>query len=140
MDMKLAEFTAKLKREIYDDLEAGRPPRIGRYNDAVLKEGWAKGRPQMGSVTYRPDGLTLEFITRDPQGSAVILAVEIDSPERIVLMPVPSWVIESVWQGEVLGSHHFESHARQHLAAFNNLLEPEANRPLFDKQSPTRRE
>lgn len=138
--MKLGEFTAKLKREIYEDLLAGRAPRTGRYDELVLKEARSKGRPQIGSTTYRPDGMTLEFITHDPQGAAVILAVEVEAPERIVFMPVPGWVVENIWQGDVAGSHHFEGHARQLLAAFENLLEPEANRPLFDQPGPTRRE
>jgi hypothetical protein len=55
-------------------------------------------------------------------------------------MPVPNWVIESIWQGEIDGSYQFESDAHNLLSQFSAQLEPEANRQLFGKKRPTRRE
>ena len=65
--------------------------------------------------------------------------MEVDPPERIVRMPVPEWVVESVWQGEVDGSYHFESHAYALLEAFTASLDPEENARRFKGRMPTGR-
>ena len=38
---------------------------------------------------------------------------------------------ESIWQGEVSGSYHFESEARRLLENFKSGLEPEPNAQTF---------
>jgi hypothetical protein len=138
--MTLAEFAAQTKRAIFDDLAAGRPPSTGSFDDAVLRDARTKGSPQMGGTVYRPDGLRLEFVYPDPQGASVVLSVEVSAPERIVFLPVPSWVIESVWQGDVDGSYWFESQARALVDEFTAGLEPEANLEWFGPRRPKRRE
>lgn len=138
--MNLNAWTAEKKRHIYEDLLAGQPPREGSFDEAVWKDGKSKGQPQMGAAVYQPDLVTLEFIYNDPQGSAVILTVQVDPPERIVYMPVPSWVVESIWQGEISGSYHFESEANRLVAALQDQLSPDANRALFGPQMAKRRE
>jgi hypothetical protein len=138
--VKLNAFVAQKKRAIFDELFAGNPPSEGRFDEAVWKDGKAKGQPQMGSTQFAPDSIILEFIFNDPQGSAVLLQVVIDPPQRIVFMPVPEWVVESIWQGEITGSYHFESEAEELLNRFQNLLSPEANAALFGPQMAKRRE
>jgi hypothetical protein len=130
--MNLNAFTASKKRAVFEDLQAGREPREGKYDPDLLREGRTKGRPQMGGAVYTSDEIRLEFIYPDPVQGSVVLTVAIPAPERIVAMPVPSWVVEHVWQGEVLGSFHFESDARRLLEEFRSLLEPVNNIAAFD--------
>lgn len=82
----------------------------------------------------------LEFIYSDPASSAMILTVTLEPPERIVFLPVPDWVVESIWQGEVTGSAHFESDAIRLVQAFEQELREEANARWFEPQPPKRRE
>jgi hypothetical protein len=138
--MGLNQFVAERRRRIFDDLRAGRTPSEGAFDEAILREARAKGEPQMGSARLAPHTIELEFIYPDPRGASTVVVVRLDPPERIVFMPVPSWVVESIWQGEIAGSHHFESDARALLRAFEAQLEPEANATLFGRQEPTRRE
>ncbi len=138
--MRLAEYVAQKKRALYDDLLAGRDPGEGAYDPAALKEGRSKGKPQMGSTFFEPRSIRLEFIFPDPTASAVILTVTLDPPERVVYLPVPGWVVESIWQGEVSGSHHFESHARALVDEFVALTAPVPNEALFGPQAAKRRE
>lgn len=138
--MTLAEFAAQTKRAVFDDLSAGRPPSVGTFDEAALREARTKASPQMGGTVHRPDGLSLEFVYPDPQGGTMVFRVDVPSPERIVFLPVPAWVVESVWQGEVDGSYVFESQARELVAAFSAGLEPEANREWFGPRRPKRRE
>jgi hypothetical protein len=72
--------------------------------------------------------------------AAQIVTVTQEAPERIVFLPVPSWVVEQIWQGDVDGTFHFESEARSLLAEFANGLEPEANLSWFAERQPKRRE
>lgn len=130
--MNLNAFTASKKRAIFEDLLAGREPGEGSYDPGLLREGRTKGKPQMGGAVYTPDEIRLEFIYPDPVQGSVVLTVSIPAPERIVSMPVPSWVVENVWQGEVLGSYHFESEAGRLVAEFQSLLLPENNSAAFD--------
>lgn len=138
--MTLTEFAAAKKREIYDDMMQGRSPQQGRFDEAAFAELVAKGRPQMGSTSFEPETVRIEFIFPQSDGSAEILAVELDAPERIVFMPVPAWVVEAIWQGSIDGSYHFESDAKQLLKKMSELLEPLSNKKLFGRQQPQRRE
>jgi hypothetical protein len=138
--MSLNAFVAERRRSLFDDLRAGRAPSEGTYDEAVLREARTKGEVQMGSVRLSPTAIDLEFIYPDPKGVSAIVTVRLDPPERIVFLPVPAWVVESIWQGEIAGSHHFESDARTLVEAFRAQLEPEANAELFGRQEPKRRD
>jgi hypothetical protein len=94
----------------------------------------SKGDAQIGTAVLAPGQVTFEFIFRMPDGQTQVFPVSLDPPERIVFMPVPEWVIESVWQGEVLGSHHFESDAFALLDRFGKLLATDENAAHFDEQ------
>ena len=54
-------------------------------------------------------------------------------------MPVPSWVVESIWQGDIDGSYHFESEATELVAEFIEVLKREGNLAQFGDKAPTRR-
>ncbi len=138
--MNLNSYASKIKREIYEDLLAGLPPQVGSFSDSVLKECKSKSQPQMGATIFHPTKFELEFIYSDPRSNATILTVEVDSPERIVMMPVPSWVRETIWQGEISGSHHFESEAKRLLTEFAEHCEVGNNERFFGVQAATRRE
>jgi hypothetical protein len=136
----LNEWTAHKKAEIFEDLRAGRGPAEGRYDDAALKEGLTKGEPQMGATEYAPNEVHLEYIFSGPHSSATIVTVAVEPPERIVYLPVPEWVVEEVWQGDVAGSYHFESDALSFMSRLNEDLAPGKNDHWFEKQPAKRRE
>lgn len=138
--MTLNQHAAEIRMQIFDSLKKGLEPSVGTFDASVLKEGKTKGEPQVGTTRYEPDAIVFEFIFPDPRSAATVLSVRVDSPERIVFLPVPKWVVESIWQGDIDGSFHFESHARAMLKEFEALLEPEANRVLFGPKQATRRE
>ncbi|AIE85245.1 hypothetical protein [Fimbriimonas ginsengisoli] len=130
--MSLNQYAAERRLRIFDELRAGRSPSEGSFDEAVLREARAKGQPQMGSTTYAPDAILFEFIYPNPTGAPILLEVRLDPPERIVFMPVPSWVVESIWQGEISGSAHFESDAYAMLETFRQSLEPDRNSEQFE--------
>lgn len=113
---------------------------MGDFDADLLKEARTKGVPQVGTTRYTPDAIWCEFIFSDPSSTAVIVTVRVPAPQRIVFLPVPSWVIETIWQGDVDGSYHFESDARQHLAELDRELEPELNEKWFGPRPPKHRE
>lgn len=139
--MNLNQYAAERRLELYEDLSAGLPPREGAFDEQVWKTGKAKGpAPQMGSTRFEPNALLFEFIYPDPGGASVILTVKLTAPERIVFLPVPAWVIESIWQGDVSGSFHFESDATRLLDELEAELEPQTNLKWFEPQAAKRRE
>ena len=138
--MNLNAFVAEKRKLIFEDLLADHPPREGEYSLELLKEGKVKGKPQIGTTRFEPESLVLEFIYPDSGGSAVVLPVRLPTPERILFMPVPSWVVESIWQGEIDGSYRFESEAAVMLAEFAKGLESEDNGEWFGPRKATRRE
>lgn len=138
--MTLNERSAQLRRQIFDDLLAGKPPRTGAWDEERRQAALRLGRPQMGSVTYKPWEIQMEFVFSDAQGSALILTVTEKSEERIVYMPVPDWVVETIWQGDISGSYHFESEAMRRLEALRESLSDEKNIAHFEPKAPTRRE
>src|SRR5688500_20315769 len=110
--MTLSAFSAEKRKNIYDALSNGQPPPVGDFSETLFKDGKDKSKPQMGATRYEPSTIIFEFIYPDPLGAPILLSVRLDAPERIVFMPVPSWVVESIWQGEVSGSYHFGSDAQ----------------------------
>ncbi|HTQ11771.1 MAG TPA: hypothetical protein VMI31_17045 [Fimbriimonadaceae bacterium] len=133
-------FAAEKRTAIYEDLLNGREPREGLFDPAVLREAKAKGSPQMGTTTYTPAEIKFEFIYPDPNGAPNIVAVTLPAPERIVFLPVPSWVVENIWQGSIAGTPHFESEANRLVREFEAELCPEANPKWFERSAPTHRE
>ena len=125
---------------LFDDLLHGRDPSAGEYSFETLKEAKSKGKPQMGTTRFEPDCVVLEFIYPDQLTTATVLSVKLKAPERILFMPVPGWVVESIWQGEIDGSYHFESEAATLLADYARMLEAESNGQWFGPRQPTRRE
>lgn len=138
--MTLNAFAAERRLATFEDLKAGQSPREGEYSEALLKEARAKGQPQMGTTRYEPHRISFEFIYPDPGSTATVLTVSIPSPERIVFLPVPEWVVESIWQGDIDGTFHFESEAMRLFEAFGRELEGEANLKWFGKRQAKRRE
>jgi hypothetical protein len=138
--MTLNAYAAELRLRIFEEIKAGREPSLGSFDPLILKEARTKGTPQLGTTRYLPNELAFEFIFPDPKSSSTLLSVSVTPPERIVFLPVPEWVIESIWQGDIAGSYHFESEAMHLLESFGNLLTPEGNAPLFGPQLAKRRE
>ena len=138
--MVLNTYVAQMKREIFDRLRQGIPPHIGAFDESVWTEAKDLGAPQMGTATFMPNSIQLEFIFRDPLSSNLVLLVTLDAPERIVFMPVPGWVHQEVWQGEVDGTFRFESEAFGLAKALEKELAPGENDKWFEKRLPTTRE
>lgn len=133
-------FVAQQRLAILDDLRAGRPPRIGTFDEASLREARSKGTPQAGANLYHPHQILFEFIYPDPRSSSSVFTVTVPAPERIVYLPVPSWVIENIWQGEISGSFHFETEAKALLDELVHSATPEVNETLFGPTDPKRRD
>lgn len=138
--MNLNVYASELKRQLFDDLIGGAVPRRGTYNETLRREAKTKGKPQMGAVRYTPGEIIIEFIFPDPSSSTIVLPITVESPERIVFLPVPEWVIESIWQGDIDGSYHFESHARTLVSQLAAELEPAENAKWFGPRAAKRRE
>ena len=140
MPENLSSYVGRLKRELWEDIKSNREPRVGEFDAALLANLRSKEAVQIGTATFRPDRITLEFLFPEASGVPTILSVNITPPERIVFLPVPEWVIETIWQGDVDGSFHFESDATQLLDKFLKLVTAEENKALFEKQLAKRRE
>lgn len=138
--MNLNAYVAAKRLAIFDELKGGLAPSEGTYDEAALAEGRVKGQPQMGATRYEPRAIFVEFIYPDPQTTSTILTIKLDPPERIVFLPVPSWVVESIWQGEIAGSFHFESDAMRLVDEFKTELTEEGNPKWFGPQMAKRRE
>ncbi len=138
--MTLNAYAAQKRLAILDELKRGQPPTEGVFDAAVFAEGKVKGDPQMGSTRYEPNGIFVEFIYPDPKTTSTILTVRLDSPERIVFLPVPSWVTENIWQGDISGTFHFESEARRLYEELGLEIEGDANLKWFGPQMAKRRE
>jgi hypothetical protein len=138
--MSLNQFAAEKRLAIFEDLKSNIEPREGRFDAAVLKEARSKGTPQMGTTLYSPDEIAFEFIYPDPVSTATILTVRLDAPERIVFLPVPKWVIENIWQGDITGTYQFESDALAMLEEFRGEISLDGNLKWFEKQPAKRRE
>jgi hypothetical protein len=135
--VNLNAFAADKRLRILEDLKAGHPPHEGAFDEAVLREAKAKGQPQMGATRYEPYAIHLEFVYPNPQGASIIVTVTLTPPERIVFMPVPAWVVESIWQGEIDGTFHFETEAFRLAEQFVASLSPVANPAHFAPRQQT---
>ena len=140
MSNSLATFAATARRQIFDALSLGDAIPVGTYDVEILKLGKAKGAPQLGATRYEPSAVVFEFIYPSASTAATVFQVRVDAPERIVFMPVPAWVVESIWQGEISGCHFFESEATVLLEHFRQELTPDANPKWFLPQAAKRRE
>lgn len=129
--MTLNEFAARERTRLFDCLQQGIPPSEGEYSSQLLAEGKMKGKPHMGTTRFEADGIFHEFIYPDPQAGATVLVVKTSPPQRIVYMPVPDWVIASIWQGSVEGSYQFESDALKLVDAYKTSLSRENNPAVF---------
>jgi hypothetical protein len=138
--MNLNSYAAEKRLAFLEDLKKGLAPREGEFSEVVFKEGKVKGQPQMGTTRYEPSSIVFEFIYPDPHTTATVLSVRVAAPERIVFLPVPEWVVETIWQGEIDGSFLFESVALALVAGFQSELGAGANEKWFGKREPTRRE
>jgi hypothetical protein len=138
--MTLNAYAAQQRLAVFDDLKGGREPATGEFDSAVLADGRLKGEPQMGPTRYEPHSIFFEFIYPDPSTTATVFTVRQDAPERIVFMPVPSWVVENIWQGDITGTYHFESEARRLFDELAAELEPARNLLHFGPQMAKRRE
>ncbi|HWP32056.1 MAG TPA: hypothetical protein VNK96_10100 [Fimbriimonadales bacterium] len=138
--MTLNEWATSKKLEIFEFLKKGNPPQEGTFDERIFREALVKGAPQVGTTRYEPFKVHFEFIFPDPLSAATILTVSVEPPERIVFLPVPSWVVETIWQGEVHGSYHFESDAKRLLEEYAKQLEKEENAKWFLPQMAKRRE
>jgi hypothetical protein len=137
--MTLAEFVAHLRRQVLDALTSGSELAGFNFDPDRLKEGKRKGPPQAGAVRFTPTEVRLEFLFTAPGSAATVLEVSVAAPERIVWMPVPDWVIENIWEGEVIGSFAFESEALQRVNAYIAKLAQGINETDFGQTSKTRR-
>jgi len=138
--MTLNEWAARKRLALYEELRAGLLPSEGAYDMDALAQARAKGQPQMGTTRYEPEAAIFEFIYPDPLGTPAILSVRFTPPERIVFLPVPSWVVENIWQGDISGTHHFEGEAMRPVEELRTQLSQEGNLRWFDKQDAKRRE
>ena len=137
--MNLNEWAAQTKRSLFDELGKGAKPSYGEYNPVTLEEARIIGKPQIGATVYSPDAARFEFVYSGAS-STIVFSVSVTSPERIVFMPVPAWVIESIWQGDIDGSYHFEPDAETLAEEFRTMLSVKVNSQLFGRKAPTRRE
>ncbi|MEQ1821678.1 MAG: hypothetical protein ABL949_04145 [Fimbriimonadaceae bacterium] len=138
--MHLSQLVASKKLSLFAELKAGMEPTEGSFDSAMLQECRKKGSPQVGKVWFEPHSIHFEFIYPDSLTSAGVLTVTLATPERIVFLPVPEWVIETIWQGDVDGSYHFESDAMALVATYTQSLKPEGNAPWFGPRQAKRRE
>ncbi|GBC93523.1 hypothetical protein HRbin15_02014 [bacterium HR15] len=132
--MTLREFVREQTQRIYEALRQGQAPPTGEYDTATLKECMRRATVQIGTTHYRPDSVLLEFIFTEPSLGPAILTVRVPAPEPIVYMPVPDWVIEDVWQGEVTGTFRFASEAQVLLKKLHNQIFSETNILYFEER------
>jgi hypothetical protein len=132
--MTLREFVRDKIQQIHDALRQGLAPPVGEYDPEVFKECKRRATVQIGTTHYRPDSILLEFIFTEPSLGPAVLTVRVPAPEPIVYMPVPDWVIEDVWQGEVTGTFRFASEAQVLLKKLHNQIFSETNLLYFDER------
>jgi hypothetical protein len=138
--MTLNAFAAAKRLAIFENLKQGLPPGEGDFDSQTLADARVKGDPQMGSTRYEPDAIFVEFIYPDSKSTSTVLSVKLAAPERIVFLPVPSWVVENIWQGDIAGTYHFESEAKRLYEELGQELSLEANAKWFGPQMAKRRE
>jgi hypothetical protein len=130
---QIYQETALLRGQILEDLQAKIEPRIGQFEPETLRLALTKPSVQMGAQKFVPNGFFFEFIFPDPTAGTVILTVFVPSKERIVFLPVPNWVRQNIWQGDIEGSYYYESEVEPVLSGFRTLLSDEKNAVFFEK-------
>lgn len=138
--MTLNAYAAQKRLSLLETLKQGLTPCEGEFDATILAEARVKGDPQLGSTRYDDHAIYCEFIYPDAKTTSTILTIKLESPERIVYLPVPEWVVENIWQGDITGTFHFESEARRLYGALGQELEPDANLKWFGPQMAKRRE
>lgn len=139
--MTLREFTNASRKQILHALQHKQAPPFGHYDRKTFEEAVQMREVQMGSAHYTPHSVILEFIfLHDNPGAPLILSVEVDTPEPVVFMPVPDWVQQDVWQGEVKGTFRLRSEAGQMIEAFRQHTLEEQNLHYFEERPISRRE
>lgn len=137
----LREFTNATRKQILDALQRKQAPPIGHFDQKTFEEAMQMREVQMGSARYTPRSVVLEFIfLHDNPGAPLILCVEVDTPEPVVFMPVPDWVQQDVWQGEVKGTFRLRSEAERLMEAFRHHVLEEENLHYFEDRPAPRRE
>ena len=137
--MTLREFVAQHKQSLLADLEDGRIPEVGRCDEESLAEALKLSTVRVGKAEIRPNEVSFEFILTKAGGESTVHSIVVDTPERVVFMPVPSWVVETIWQGEISGSHQFESDAQKLVEQLQESLTPEQTAELFTDRKPVGR-
>lgn len=132
---QLYEVSANIRASIFEELKAKRSPSVGEFEPEKLKQAFERGEPQMGAQKFTPEGIFFEFIFPNPVSGTVILPVFVRMEERIVFLPVPKWVIQNIWQGDISGSYVFESQVEETLEKYRLLLSKEGNQQFFEDQS-----
>lgn len=130
--MTLGQFIADCKIRLLAELESRVEPSFGTYDVHQWPGSSRVKQVQIGSATPFPHNVEFEFILTLEEGSEVF-TISVPAPERIVYMPVPEWVLISVWQGEVSGSYHFESDATRMTDRYVALLTSGTNESEFNK-------
>lgn len=136
--MTLQTYVAELKTKLFAELSQGKTPSVGAFDGERLDKLRETAQPQMGATRFSPSAIDFEFIFSAPTGSNV-WTIRVEAPERIVFLPVPDWVVETIWQGEIAGTHHFETDAKRLVEAFVARLEPDENAAEFLERAPTGR-
>ncbi|MFQ3610625.1 MAG: hypothetical protein SNJ72_03925 [Fimbriimonadales bacterium] len=139
--MTLREFVKQQMQSLYEALQKRQAPPVGTYDADTLRECFRRAQVQTGTTQYFPDRIVFEFIFTEPSLGPVVLSITVTAPEPIVYMPVPDWVIEDVWQGDVTGSFRFRSEAEALLERFRSQLFSEENLAYFERHRlPKRRD
>ncbi|HVL38403.1 MAG TPA: hypothetical protein VM328_03330 [Fimbriimonadaceae bacterium] len=138
--MRLSTYVSQVRQRLFQELKEGRAPSEGEVDETLLAEARIHGQPQLGTTRYEPSAVVIEFIYPAAGAASIVVPVRLATPERIVFLPVPAWVIESIWQGDIDGSYAFESEARDLVHAFQKELDPTENLKWFGPRQPKRRE
>ncbi len=139
--MILREFIRENLKTLYEALQKRQNPPAGTYDAETLRECFRRTQVQTGTTHYFPDRVVFEFIFTEPSLGPAVLSITVPTPEPIVYMPVPDWVVEDVWQGDVTGSFRFRSEAEQLIEQFRTQLFSEQNLAYFERHRlPKRRD
>lgn len=136
----LGEYVAAARLRAFEALRQKLLPPEGDFDVRMWQEFVDRPAIQMGTTRYEPSKVIIEFVAHRPPDPAAILAVTLTPPEPIIYMPVPEWVIENVWKGEVNGTYCFQSEASLRFARFADKLKPETNKKYFGSKPAVGRE
>jgi len=135
--VNLNQFVSERRRAVFEALLQGNAAIDGQVDSQRLRELQAKGKPQLGATHYRRDAVVFEFIYPESGAASSVLEVVVAAPDRIVYLPVPEWVVEHIWQGEIEGSFHFLADAEAMISRFQSTAFADDAR--FGGEEPRRR-